>query len=224
MQQRCQHLRSDNLSGMICNLTGASATADCRAPREAGTDGDELTCVPSLALRYTTLAARAERAVLSFLGAFFSSERVLPRLVAEMKRIQGVARRPAQSDSRELQQQLAEAEAEASRLVEALGRGILVSQIEGRMRQIEARLAFLRAEAAKRPAMTPARVLPSAMLSFLERLPDAIKESDVGNLRPVLRGLVERIEVMERPAREGHSRSQVALGVKMQGEVEAILG
>jgi DNA invertase Pin-like site-specific DNA recombinase len=170
-------------------------------------------------------ARRAEGAVLDFLSELLSTDRIVEQAMALSKQRRKVEPRPVTRRD-VLLRQIAEAESEAARLVEALGRGLLVSQIEGRMRQIETRLAELKgqlAEAERESPTPPMPIMPGAIRAAAQNLREAMDAGDVEILKRMVGRIVERIKVQER-VRPGHKRPDVFLGVALKGGMEAMLG
>jgi len=170
-------------------------------------------------------ARRAETAVLDFLGELLATDRVIESAMAISKGRRKAEARPAAQGGM-LLRQIAEAEAEAGRLVEALGRGVLVSQIEGRMRQVESRLADLRDRVAGAEDEAPAQtipIMPGALRAMAANLREAAAAGDVDILKRMVGRIVDRIEVQERP-QVGQKRAGAFLAVALKGEMQAMLG
>ncbi len=212
------------LSGLLhCSNCGARLTLRgasvyrCAAHFDRGNAVCATTC--------SVNAKQAERGVLNFLGELLSSETGVKGIIASLNSKPRAPRRPSNRD--EIARQIAETEKEATRLVEALGKGVLVSQIEGKMRQVEARLCSLKSEQKAAEAMeqeisdTP--VLPATVQAMMQTLHTAVADGDTDIARRMVRLAVDRIEVRPQ-AKEGRAMPGVMLAVALQGDMSAAIG
>jgi DNA invertase Pin-like site-specific DNA recombinase len=212
------------LSGFLkCSKCGGALTirGACTYRCAARYDRGQAVCDSVVSVN----AAHAETAVLSFLGECLSADRIVERAMALSKERRRSRTQPT-SQRDDLLREIAQVEAEAARLVEALGRGLLVSQIEGRMRQIEARLSALRVqliEANAEALAPPMPIMPAALRATAANLREAADAGDIEALKRGMRLIVERIEVRER-RREGQKPPDVHLDVALTAGMRAMLG
>jgi hypothetical protein len=174
----------------------------------------------------TVHALEAEQAILNLLEPLFCDETVLARLGQAVRKRLAEARRQRsrrKTTQATLKTQLAEAEAEISRLVQWIAKGKLVDDLEAQMVAAEARRDRLRRElSGARAAATVHGVdtLPGAVRKIVSDLQGMLAAGQIEKVKGVLSRLVASIEVHEDP-RPGRKRPGAKLEVK--GSLEALL-
>ena len=176
--------------------------------------------------RPTVNAMEAEQAVLSLMEPLFCADAVLARLEAAVRRrLKEACRQRTRQTTTEghLRRQLAEVEAQISRLVQWIAKGRLVEDLEAQMMAAEARRGQLRRELAGARAAASTEgieMLPAAVRKIVSDLRGMLAAGQVEQVKSALSRLVTSIEVHE-DARPGRKRPGAKLEVR--GNLEALL-
>ena len=174
----------------------------------------------------TVNAAEAEQAILELLEPLFCDEAVLAKLEAAVrKRLTEARRQRARQTTTggQLRRQLAEVEAQISRLVQWIAKGKLVEDLETQMMAAEARRDQLRRQLAGARAAASTEgieMLPAAVRKIVSDLRGMLAAGQVEQVKSALSRLVTSIEVHEDP-RPGRKRPGAKLEVR--GNLQALL-
>ncbi len=179
----------------------------------------------------TVNAAEAEQAILDLLEPLFCDRTVLAKLEAAVRKRLATARRQRserKSAEGQLRAELAEVEAQISRLVQWIAKGKLVEDLETQMMAAEARREHLRQELATARAAEPPTgiaVLPAAVRKIVSDLRGMLKVGQVEKVKSALWRLVDRIEVHEVP-RPGQKRpgARLVLRGSLAGVLQLVSG
>ena len=174
----------------------------------------------------TVNAAAAEQAVLDELQPLFCNEAFLDQLVQRVQQRWHGARATQlrhKASLQALREQLARIEAEIQNLVRAIGKGLLVEDLEDEMRAAEARRDRLRHEVAAAEGTGPPdglNVLPETVRRLVSDLPRMLAGGQLEQVKRALTRLVGKIEVSGED-RPGRKRPGAVL--TLRGNLEAVL-